>query len=304
MLGEVSVNSEKVNFEQVARRVCREVGFTGNDIGLDCETMSVVINVHGQDKNIAAGVHDSGKNEDDMGAGDQGLMFGYATDEWDTKTLHPYSHVLANMLCEEMAIQRKNGSIPWLRPDCKSQVIVEYQKLPGGIVKPLRCYNILISTQHAPSVSNDEIRSTLIEKVINKVVPADMLKDTKIVINPSGCFDVGGPAADAGLTGRKIIVDTYGGWCPHGGGAFSGKDATKVDRSAAYYGRYVAKSLVANGLCHRVLVQVSYAIALADPLSIHIDSYGSVKEGLTDTDLVRIVKNNFNFRPGNIIKEL
>jgi len=189
-----------------------------------------------------------------MGAGDQGLMFGYATDEWDKETLHPYSHVLANSLCEEMAIQRKNGSIPWLRPDCKSQVIVEYQRLPGGIVKPLRVYNILISTQHAAETSNEEIRATLIEKVINKVVPKEMLNDTKIVINPSGCFSVGGPAADAGLTGRKIIVDTYGGWCPHGGGAFSGKDASKVDRSAAYYGRYVAKSLVANGLAHRVLI--------------------------------------------------
>lgn len=142
------------------------------------------------------------------------------------------------------------------------------------------------------------------EKVIKKVVPENMLVDTKIVINPSGCFDVGGPAADAGLTGRKIIVDTYGGWCPHGGGAFSGKDASKVDRSAAYYGRYVAKSLVANGLAHRVLVQVSYAIALADPLSIHIDSYGSVKDGFTDDDLVKIVRKNFNFRPGQIIKEL
>ena len=142
------------------------------------------------------------------------------------------------------------------------------------------------------------------EKVIKKIVPKEMLKDTKLVINPSGCFDVGGPAADAGLTGRKIIVDTYGGWCPHGGGAFSGKDSSKVDRSAAYYARYVAKSVVANGLAHRCLVQVSYAIALADPLSIHIDSYGTVKEGLTDNDLVRIVKNNFNFRPGNIIKEL
>ena len=236
-----------------------------------------------------------------MGAGDQGLMFGYATDEWDTQTLHPYSHVLANSLCEEMAIQRKSGEIPWLRPDCKSQVIVEYEKLPGGIVKPIRVYNILISTQHAPEIKNEEIIATLTEKVIKKIVPADMLKDTQIVINPSGCFDVGGPAADAGLTGRKIIVDTYGGWCPHGGGAFSGKDNSKVDRSAAYYARYVAKSLVANGLAHRVLVQVSYAIALADPLSIHIDSYGSVKEGMTDTDLVRIAKNNFNFRPGMII---
>merc|ERR1712176_1716696 len=140
--------------------------------------------------------------------------------------------------------------------------------------------------------------------VINKVVPAEMLKDTKIVINPSGSFVEGGPAADAGLTGRKIIVDTYGGWCPHGGGAFSGKDPSKVDRSAAYFGRYVAKSLVANGLAQRVLVQVSYAIGIADPLSIHIDSYGTVKEGLTDDDLMRIVRNNFNFRPGNIIKEL
>ena len=162
-------------------------------------------------------------------------------------------------------------------------------------------YNILISTQHAPDVTNDVIISTLTEKVIKKIVPADMLKDTKIVINPSGCFDVGGPAADAGLTGRKIIVDTYGGWCPHGGGAFSGKDNSKVDRSAAYYARYVAKSLVANGLAHRALVQVSYAIALADPLSIHIDSYGTVQKGLTDKDLMRIVKNNFNFRPGMVI---
>ena len=144
----------------------------------------------------------------------------------------------------------------------------------------------------------------LTEKIIKKIVPANMLVDTKIVINPSGKFDIGGPAADAGLTGRKIIVDTYGGWCPHGGGAFSGKDPSKVDRSAAYYGRFVAKSLVANKLAHRVLVQVSYAIGLADPLSIHIDSYGTVKEGITDDDLIRITKNNFNFRPGNIIKEL
>jgi len=168
----------------------------------------------------------------------------------------------------------------------------------------VRIYNILISTQHDPSVSNEEITSTITEKIINKICPAEMLKDTKIVINPSGKFDVGGPKADAGLTGRKIIVDTYGGWAPHGGGAFSGKDPSKVDRSAAYYGRFVAKSLVAAGLCHRALVQVSYAIGLADPLSVHIDSYGTVKDGMTDDDLIRIVKNNFNFRPGSIIKEL
>lgn len=169
---------------------------------------------------------------------------------------------------------------------------------------PIRVYNILISTQHSADVTNDQIREQITEKVIKKVVPEAMLKDTKIVINPSGSFVSGGPEADAGLTGRKIIVDTYGGWAPHGGGAFSGKDPTKVDRSAAYYARYVAKSLVAAGLAHRVLVQVSYAIGLADPLSIHIDSYGTVQSGRTDDDLKKIVQDNFNFRPGNIIKEL
>ena len=171
-------------------------------------------------------------------------------------------------------------------------------------MKPIRIYNILISTQHNPEVSNEEITRVLTEQIVKKVCPAEMLQDTKIVINPSGSFVVGGPKADSGLTGRKIIVDTYGGWAPHGGGAFSGKDPTKVDRSASYYTRYVAKSLVAAGLAHRVLVQVSYAIGLPDPLSIYIDSYGTAKEGLTDEDLVRIVRNNFNFRPGSIIKEL
>ena len=292
-----------MQLEQIVRKTLKEVGFVSNEVGIDCDNCQVIINVHGQSSEIANAVHVE-KAMEDMGAGDQGLMFGYATDEWDTKTLHPYSHVLANTICEELAVQRKNGSIPWLRPDCKSQVIVEYQKLPGGGVKPIRVYNILISTQHDENVTNEEIRNVITEKVIKKCVPAEMLQDTKIVINPSGKFCEGGPYADAGLTGRKIIVDTYGGWCPHGGGAFSGKDASKVDRSAAYFGRYVAKSLVANGLAHRALVQVSYAIGIADPLSIHVDSYGTVKEGLTDDDLVRIVTKNFNFRPGNIIKEL
>lgn len=231
-------------------------------------------------------------------------MFGYATNEWDTEILHPYSHVLANQLCEELARQRHSGEIPWLRPDCKSQVIVEYKKETDGRMTPIRVYNILISTQHTAGVSNDVIREVITEKVIKKVVPAAMLKDTKIVINPSGSFVSGGPEADAGLTGRKIIVDTYGGWAPHGGGAFSGKDPTKVDRSAAYYARYVAKSIVATGLAHRALVQVSYAIGLADPLSIHVESYGTVQGGRTDDDLKKIVEDNFCFRPGHIIKEL
>lgn len=230
-------------------------------------------------------------------------MFGYATNEWDTESLHPYSHYLANKLGEVMAQKRKSGEIAWLRPDCKTQVIVEY-KQEGGKLIPLKVYNILISTQHAPEVSNEVIRQTLIEQVINVVIPENMRQDTIIVINPSGKFDVGGPAADAGLTGRKIIVDTYGGWAAHGGGAFSGKDPTKVDRSAAYYARYVAKSLVAGGLCDRALLQVSYAIGLADPLSIHVDTYGTAKDGRSEADIVRIVRKNFNFRPGNIITEL
>ena len=303
LLGEIGkISAEDVNFEQVARDVCRSVGFTSADVGLDCNGCNVITNIEAQDPNIAAAVHGN-KAESDFGAGDQGLMFGYATNEWDTETLHPYSHYLSNKLVEEMAIARKNGQIPWLRPDVKSQVIVEYKEEAGRLI-PLRVYNILISTQHDPEISNETIRSVLTEQIIKRVVPENMLVDTEIVINPSGKFDVGGPAADAGLTGRKIIVDTYGGWAPHGGGAFSGKDPTKVDRSAAYYARYVAKSLVAGGLCDRALVQVSYAIGLADPLSIHVDTYGTEKNGLTQADFQRIVRSNFNFRPGNIIKEL
>ena len=261
------------------------------------------MNIEAQDANIAAAVHGD-KEESEYGAGDQGLMFGYATDEWDNETLHPYSHYLAQTLCEEMAKARKDGSIPWLRPDCKSQVIVEYDREKGGKLVPLGVYNILISTQHDPDVTNEVIEDTLFNQIIKKVVPEQLLTNTDIVINPSGKFDVGGPAADAGLTGRKIIVDTYGGWCPHGGGAFSGKDPTKVDRSAAYYARYVAKSLVAAGLAHRLLIQVSYAIGLADPLSIHVEDYGSSRTGLKESDYIRIIKKNFNFRPGNIMKEL
>ena len=302
LLGETHIEGPAINYEQIARQVVKQVGYDDEKKGLDYKTMSVIVNVERQSAEIANAVHVA-KDMDDFGAGDQGIMFGYATDEWDTVSLHPYSHYLANLLCEEMAKARHSGQIPWLRPDCKSQVIVEY-KNEKGMVEPIRIYNILISTQHDETVTTEEIKKVLTEQIIKKVCPAEMLKDTDIVINPSGSFILGGPAADSGLTGRKIIVDTYGGWAPHGGGAFSGKDPTKVDRSATYYARFVAKSLVAAGLCHRVLVQVSYAIGLPDPLSIYIESYGTAKEGITDEDLVEIVKKNFNFRPGNIIKEL
>lgn len=302
LLGETGTTKDQVNFEQVARDVAQQIGYTSEAVGLDGKNCNVIVNVQPQAAEIAASVHLK-KQESDFGAGDQGLMFGYATDEWDQETLHPYSHQLANSLAEELAVQRHNGEIPWLRPDSKTQVILEYKKEANGKLTPLRVYNILISTQHDDGIDLETIRSTITEKVIKKVVPAELLVDTKIVINPSGSFVEGGPSADAGLTGRKIIVDTYGGWAPHGGGAFSGKDPTKVDRSAAYYARYVAKSIVANKLAHRALVQVSYAIGLADPLSIHVDTLGSAID-ITDDAITKIVCDNFCFRPGSIMKEL
>lgn len=298
----MSVTKEQVDFEKIAREVTNNVGWESAEVGICGNTCTVIEVIDAQSSQIAQAVIKA--EENDLGAGDQGLMFGYATDEWDEETLHPYSHYLANKICEVLSEKRHSKEIPWLAPDCKSQVIVEYEKISEGRLKPVGVYNILISTQHAKGIDNDTIRTTITEQVIKKVVPEQFLKHTKLVINPSDLFDIGGPAADAGLTGRKIIVDTYGGWAPHGGGAFSGKDPTKVDRSAAYYARFVAKSLVAAKLCHRVLVQVSYAIGLADPLSIHVDSYGTVKDGRTDEDLARIVTSNFNFRPANIIKEL
>lgn len=229
-------------------------------------------------------------------------MFGYATNE--TTELFPFSHLVALQLSEKLAEVRKNGTLKWLRPDGKTQVTVEYKKVGNDIV-PLRVQNILVSTQHDENVSNEEIKKSIIEFVIEPIIPKQYIdSNTQYFINPSGVFIVGGPEADAGLTGRKIIVDTYGGWGAHGGGAFSGKDPSKVDRSAAYAARWIAKSLVANKLCKRVLVQISYSIGIADPLSINIDSFGTVTEGKTDKDLFNIVVNNFNLKPGNIIKEL
>jgi len=285
------------------RQTIKDVGYDSKEKGLDWEKCSIMTNIEEQQPEIATAVH-TGKKDEELCAGDQGHMFGYATDEWDKETLFPLSHYLASRLCLKLAELRRSKEIPWLRPDCKSQVTVEYLR-EKNIIKPLRVFNVLVSTQHDKSVVQDEIRKVVIEKVIKKVIPAEYLDEkTVYYVNPSGSFQVGGPAADAGLTGRKIVVDTYGGWAPHGGGAFSGKDPSKVDRSAAYYSRYVAKSLVAAGLCHRAQVQVSYAIGVSDPLSIFVDSLGTVKEGLTDYDLLHIVLMNFDFRPGSMINEL
>jgi len=302
ILGEITLNGS-INYEEIVKQAVKSAGFIGKEKGLDYKTIEVKAVVEKQEPEIATAVH-IGKSDKDQGAGDQGLMFGYATNEWDNETLMPLSHYLASKLCEKLAEFRNDKTLTWLRPDCKSQVTVEYKK-EGGKITPLRVHNVLISTQHDPDVSLDIIRREIIEKVIKTVIPKKYLDErTNFLVNPSASFVIGGPVADAGLTGRKIIVDTYGGWAPHGGGAFSGKDPSKVDRSAAYYCRYVAKSLIHAGLCDRVLVQVSYAIGLADPLSIYIDSYGTAKGGRTDSDLLEIVKKNFNFRPGEIIKQL
>jgi S-adenosylmethionine synthetase len=301
LLGEIRMkNRDQLDVEQIARKVCREVGFTSDEIGLNADTMTVIVNVPDQSDEIANAVHEH-KNEEDLGAGDQGIMFGYATDESDPESLHPLTHLYSNRMAERLAQLRKSGEIPWLRPDCKTQITMEYKK-EGNDIIPVRAVNVVISTQH--SADAEDMEEVIKEKVINEVVPAKYLVGTKYFINPSGSFISGGPEADAGLTGRKIIVDTYGGWAPHGGGAFSGKDASKVDRSAAYYARYVAKSIVHAGLAKRVLIQVSYAIGVAHPLSVHVESYNTVKEGMTDDDLAKIINDNFDFRPFNIIREL
>eukprot|EP00398_MALV-I-01_sp_L67-1_P000941 gene941-390_t len=256
-----------------------------------------------QSPDIGQGVHGMGTKEgvEDLGAGDQGHMFGYATNE--TESLMPLTHELSTRLGKRLTDVRKDGTLKWVRPDGKIQVSAEYKKAADGAMIPQRIHTILISTQHSPDVTNEQIKADILEQVIKPVVPAEYLDDDTIYhINPSGRFVIGGPHGDAGLTGRKIIIDTYGGWGAHGGGAFSGKDNSKVDRSAAYATRWAAKSLVASGLAKRALVQVSYAIGVVQPLSMFVDSYGTGV--VSDEELCEIVKRNFDFRPGCIIRDL
>lgn len=302
LLGEITTTAF-VNFDELVRKVVKEIGFDASDKGFDGNTCGVQVAIASQSPDIAQGVDAAlevrGSVADaieKVGAGDQGMMFGFACDE--TPTLMPapiyYSHKLARRLAET----RKNGMLPWLRPDGKTQVTVEY-----AFGKPKRIQTVLISTQHAPEIDQNEIREELIENVIMPALPGEMVdRNLNIYTNPTGRFVVGGPMGDAGLTGRKIIVDTYGGMGRHGGGAFSGKDCTKVDRSAAYAARWVAKNVVAAGIASRCEVQVAYAIGVARPLSINVETFGTGH--ISDDKIAKLIDEHFDLRPGAIIRDL
>lgn len=304
LFGEISTTAN-VDYQQVARKTIREIGYNDPDLDFDADNCAVLVALDKQSPDIAGGVdealevrgEDDSDELDQIGAGDQGLMFGFAINE--TPELMPLPISLAHRLMRKVAQLRKEGTFPWLRPDAKAQVTVEYDD--AG--KPKRVDTVVISTQTSPDVTNEEIRVAMVNDVIKEVIPDKFLDDeTKYLINPSGRFVIGGPKGDAGLTGRKIIVDTYGGYARHGGGAFSGKDATKVDRSASYAARYVAKNIVAAGLADRCEVQLAYAIGVAHPVSIMIDTAGTGK--VSDQLLTEAVRANFDLRPAGIIKML
>lgn len=300
VFGEITSNAQ-VDYDAVARQVCHDIGYNSDDLGFNASNMEVKVLIRQQVPEIAQSVHGMGhKSADEMGAGDQGHMFGYASDE--TPEQMPLSHMLASQLAARLAEVRKDGTCPWARPDGKTQVTIEYLR-DGGHLEPLRVHTLLISTQHSPDISLSEVQDELMKHVVTPVIPQRLLApDTQYFLNPSKSFILGGPVGDAGLTGRKIIVDTYGGWGAHGGGAFSGKDPTKVDRSAAYIARQAAKSVVAAGLANRCQVQVSYGIGLPHPLSVYVDTFKTGK--LPDEAIQEAVMAMFDFRPGKIMQRL
>ncbi|WP_165087794.1 methionine adenosyltransferase [Neisseria yangbaofengii] len=297
LAGEITT-SAKVDYEQVARETVRRIGYNDPTLGFAADTFKLVLNYGEQSPDIAQGVNEGEGLDLEQGAGDQGLMFGYACDE--TPVFMPLAIYYSHRLMQRQSELRRDGRLPWLRPDAKAQITVVYDSETG---KAKRIDTVVLSTQHDESVSYDELREAVIEQIIKPVLPAEMLTDdTKYLINPTGKFIIGGPQGDCGLTGRKIIVDTYGGAAPHGGGAFSGKDPSKVDRSAAYACRYVAKNIVAAGLASQCQIQVSYAIGIAQPTSIAIDTFGTGK--ISEEKLIQIVREHFDLRPKGIVKML
>ncbi len=294
LAGEITTTAN-VDYIKVARDTLKDIGYDNTDYGIDYKGCAVLVAYDKQSPDIAQGV-DEGKGLDlDQGAGDQGLMFGYACDE--TPDLMPAAIYYAHRIVERQSQLRKDGRLPWLRPDAKSQVTLKY--VDG---KPVAIDTIVLSTQHAPEVEHKQIEEASIEMIIKPVVPAEWLKNTRYLVNPTGRFVIGGPQGDCGLTGRKIIVDTYGGAAPHGGGAFSGKDPSKVDRSAAYAGRYVAKNIVAAGLASKCQIQISYAIGIAKPTSVMVTTFGTGK--VSDEKIEQLVREHFDLRPKGIVQML
>ena len=293
--GEVTTDTY-VDLEDVVRGVIKDIGYTSSDVGFDSDSCAVLNAIGKQSGDIAMGVNEGEGAHLEQGAGDQGLMFGYATDE--TAVLMPAPIYYAHRLVERQAQLRKDGLLPWLRPDAKSQVTLRYDNN-----RPVAIDAVVLSTQHSPDISQSDIHAAVMKDIIEHVLPAEWLHaDTRYHINPTGQFIIGGPVGDCGLTGRKIIVDTYGGMARHGGGAFSGKDPSKVDRSAAYAGRYVAKNIVAAGLARRCEIQISYAIGVAEPTSISIDTFGTGK--LSDGEISELVREHFDLRPKGLIEML
>jgi len=295
LAGEITTNA-MVDYEAIARDTLKGIGYDNPESGIDFKTCEVLTKFGYQSPDIAQGVDNAMDDPKNQGAGDQGLMFGYACDE--TPELMPLPIWLSHRLVERQAMLRKDGRLPWLRPDAKSQVTLEYENN-----KPKRIDTVVLSTQHSPEIELKTLREAVIEEIIQPILPKSLIQgDIKFLINPTGRFVIGGPQGDCGLTGRKIIVDTYGGAAPHGGGAFSGKDPSKVDRSAAYAARYVAKNLVAAGLCERCLVQISYAIGVAEPTSVMVDTFGTSQ--FSEEKIAQLIVENFDLRPKGIVEML